>query len=127
MVTAIKTYQKQSIEVCTTAGMVFDIKEIPCSLLDESAVLGWCHYVFSNKKVLYRSDTKTALSVVSTVISRTATAEYWSSSRRPDIGFELETAGVLKERAQGLGVGESNSHIKGNDIVSSLFIACHCM
>ena len=91
---------KQSIEVwAQKAGMDWTICETPVRYLaDQIGSLGSI-MSFDDQKVLYRSDTKAALSVVSgryQVVQPKAVLEFYRDLTEIS-GFELETAGVLKE------------------------------
>ena len=91
---------KQPIEVwAQKAGMDWTICESPVRYLaDQQGALGSI-MSFKDQKVLYRSDTKAALSVVGSryqVVQPQAVLEFYRDLSEVS-GFELETAGVLKE------------------------------
>ena len=92
---------KQPIEVwAKQAGMDWQIEETEVRFVSGSAGsnLGSIHS-FPEQKVLYRSDTKAPLSVVSSryqVVQPREILEFYRDLT--DVGgFELETAGVLKD------------------------------
>lgn len=124
--------QKQSIEVwARQAGMSFDIKESPVRFMTESAGSLGAIMSFPEQKVLYRSDTKAALSVVSNrykVVQPREILEFYRDLTEIS-GFELETAGVLKEGRKVWALAKTNQStaLKGNDIVNGyLLLATAC-
>jgi len=91
---------KQSIDVwAREAGMDWTICESAVRFLaEQSGPLGSIQS-FEDHKVLYRSDTKTPLSVVGRryqVVQPKEVLEFYRDLTEIS-GFELETAGVLKE------------------------------
>ncbi|GAA6135185.1 hypothetical protein NBRC116188_19750 [Oceaniserpentilla sp. 4NH20-0058] len=90
----------QPIEIwAKQAGMDWKIRQSPVRFITgQSDVLGEIKS-FEDKKVLYRSDTNTALSVVGNRYKVVQPREILRFYRdlNEQAGFELETAGVLKE------------------------------
>jgi phage/plasmid-like protein (TIGR03299 family) len=124
--------QKQSIEVwAKQAGMSFDIKESPVRFMTENAGSLGAIMSFPEQKVLYRSDTKLALSVVSSryqVVQPREILEFYRDLTEIS-GFELETAGVLKEGRKVWALAKTNqsSELKGKDVVNGyLLLATAC-
>lgn len=113
------------------AGMAFDIKETPVRYLTESIGSLGAIMSFPEQKVLYRSDTKTALSVVSArykVVQPKEILEFYRDLVEVS-GFELETAGVLKEGRKIWALARTNQSatLKGNDVVNGyLLLATAC-
>ncbi|MFZ6746136.1 DUF932 domain-containing protein [Undibacterium sp. JH2W] len=123
---------KQPIEVwAKQAGMAFDIKESPVRFMTESAGSLGANMTFPEQKVLYRSDTKAALSVVSSryqVVQPREILEFYRDLTEVS-GFELETAGVLKEGRKVWALAKTNQSatLKGNDVVNAyLLLATAC-
>lgn len=123
---------KQPIEVwAQQAGMAFDIKETPVRFMTESIGSLGAIMSFPEQKVLYRSDTKAALSVVSNryqVVQPREILEFYRDLTEIS-GFELETAGVLKEGRKVWALAKTNqsSVLKGNDVVNAyLLLATAC-
>ncbi len=123
---------KQPIEVwAQQAGMAFDIKETPVRFMTESIGSLGAIMSFPEQKVLYRSDTKAALSVVSSrfrVVQPREILEFYRDLTEIS-GFELETAGVLKEGRKVWALAKTNqsSVLKGNDVVNAyLLLATAC-
>ncbi|MGT2430356.1 DUF932 domain-containing protein [Cupriavidus basilensis] len=89
----------QPLEVwAERAGMNWRIEESEVRFVSGNAGLGAIH-TFPEQKVLYRSDTKAPLSVVSSryqVVQPSEILEFYRDLTEVG-GFELETAGVLKE------------------------------
>ncbi|MBC3874889.1 DUF932 domain-containing protein [Undibacterium flavidum] len=124
--------KKQSIEVwAQQAGMAFDIKESPVRFMTESAGSLGAIMTFPEQKVLYRSDTKAALSVVSNkyqVVQPREILEFYRDLSEVS-GFELETAGVLKAGRKVWALAKTNqtATLKGNDVVNAyLLLATAC-
>jgi phage/plasmid-like protein (TIGR03299 family) len=123
---------KQSIEVwAQKAGMDWQIRETPVRYMaDQAGALGSI-MSFDEQKVLYRSDTKTALSVVSSryqVVQPKAVLEFYRDLSEIS-GFELETAGVLKEGKKFWALARTgkSASLKGNDVVNGyLLLATSC-
>jgi hypothetical protein len=90
---------KQPIEVwAREAGMDWTIRETPVRYMTEQAGALGSIMSFDEQKVLYRSDTKAPLSVVSgryQVVQPKEVLEFYRDLTEVS-GFELETAGVLK-------------------------------
>ena len=126
--------KKQSIDVwAQAAGMQWKIQETPVRYLatgDADAVYGEA-LEFPEQKVLYRSDTNAALSVVSQrykVVQPQEVLEFYRDLSEV-AGFELETAGVLKagRRFWALARTGKSACLKGNDVVHSyLLLATSC-
>ena len=123
---------KQSIEVWQKqAGMDWNICETPVRYLaDQIGSLGSI-MSYDDQKVLYRSDTKAALSVVSNryqVVQPKAVLEFYRDLTEIS-GFELETAGVLKEGKKFWALAKTGKEasLKGNDIVKGyILLATSC-
>ena len=139
---------KQPIEVwAAQSGMDWSICETPVRFVaspqdkgnqavkadsteEASPALGTIHS-FDNHKVLYRSDTKSALSVVSKryqVVQPREILEFYRDLSEVS-GFELETAGVLKEGRKFWALARTGkeARLKGGDVVKSyLLLATSC-
>lgn len=130
--------KKQPIEIwAQAAGMQWQIQETPVRYMateqgraGASALYGEA-LEFPEQKVLYRSDTKAPLSVVSQrykVVQPQEVLEFYRDLS--DVaGFELETAGVLKagRRFWALARTGKSATLKGNDVVHSyLLLATSC-
>ncbi|HJW03560.1 MAG TPA: DUF932 domain-containing protein [Azospira sp.] len=123
---------KQPIEVWQReAGMDWQIMETPVRFMaDTAGNLGTIHS-FPDQKVLYRSDTKDALSVVSQryqVVQPREVLEFYRDLTEVS-GYELETAGVLKggKKFWALARTGQSSALKGNDQVHGyLLLATSC-
>lgn len=113
------------------AGMDFKILETPVRYLSESAGNLGSIMTFPEQKVLYRSDTKAALSVVSSryqVVQPREILEFYRDLTEIS-GFELETAGVLKagRKVWALARTGQSTALKGNDMVNGyLLLATAC-
>jgi len=123
---------KQSIEVwAERAGMQWDIRESPVRYMTETAGTLGSIMSFDEQKVLYRSDTKAPLSVVSgryQVVQPKAVLEFYRDLTEIS-GFELETAGVLKEGKKFWALAKTGKEtvLKGNDVVKSyILLATSC-
>jgi phage/plasmid-like protein (TIGR03299 family) len=126
--------KKQSIDVwAQAAGMQWKIQETPVRYMatgDADALYGEA-LEFPEQKVLYRSDTNAALSVVSQrykVVQPQEVLEFYRDLSEV-AGFELETAGVLKagRRFWALARTGKSACLKGNDVVHSyLLLATSC-
>lgn len=124
--------RKQPIEVwARQAGMDWRIEETPvCFMSGQAGTLGAIHS-FSEQKVLYRSDTKAPLSVVSNryqTVQPRAILEFYRDLTEAG-GFELETAGVLKEGRKLWALAKTGQQtvLKGGDTVNGyLLLATAC-
>ncbi len=123
---------KQSIEVwAREAGMDWTICESPVRFLtDQVGALGTIHS-YEDHKVLYRSDTKSPLSVVGRryqVVQPKQVLEFYRDLSEVS-GYELETAGVLKEGRKFWALARTGKEtaLKGNDVVKGyLLLATSC-
>ncbi|WP_443700857.1 DUF932 domain-containing protein [Pseudomonas sp.] len=123
---------KQPLEVWQQeAGMNWQIQESPVHFMaDAAGHLGTIH-TFPEQKVLYRSDTKAALSVVSQryqVVQPRDVLEFYRDLTERS-GYELETAGVLKggRKLWALARTGQSAVLKGNDVVNGyLLLATSC-
>lgn len=120
----------QPIEVwAERAGMNWRIEatEVRYAIGDDSA----SSHVFPDQKVLYRSDTQAPLSVVSNrylVVQPSQILEFYRDLTEVG-GFELETAGVLKEGRKLWALARTGQHasLKGDDQVNGyLLLATAC-
>ncbi|HSD38710.1 MAG TPA: DUF932 domain-containing protein [Rhodocyclaceae bacterium] len=123
---------KQPLEVwAEQAGMAFQILETPVRYMTESVGALGSIMTFSDQKVLYRSDTKAPLSVVSNryrVVQPREVLEFYRDLTELS-GFELETAGVLKEgrKVWALARTGQSAALKGNDKMNGyLLLATAC-
>jgi len=123
---------KQPIEVwAQKAGMDWEIRDTPVRYMTEQAGALGSIMSFEDQKVLYRSDTKAALSVVSSryqVVQPKAVLEFYRDLTEVS-GFELETAGVLKDGKKFWALAKTGKEtaIKGNDIVKGyILLATSC-
>ena len=123
---------KQPIEVwAKSAGMDWTIQESPVRFMADSiGSLGTIHS-FEDQKVLYRSDTKEALSVVSQryqVVQPKEVLEFYRDLTDVS-GYQLETAGVLKggKKFWALAKTGQSTALKGKDQVNGyLLLATSC-
>jgi phage/plasmid-like protein (TIGR03299 family) len=123
---------KQSLDVwAEKAGMDWAICESSVRYLaDQSGPLGEIK-TFDDQKVLYRSDTKAPLSVVGNryqVVQPREVLEFYRDLTEVS-GFELETAGVLKEGRKFWALARTgkSTTIKGCDMVNGyLLLATSC-
>lgn len=123
---------KQPLEVwAQQAGMDWQIQESEVRFMaDQIGHLGTIHS-FAEQKVLYRSDTKQALSVVSNryqVVQPREVLEFYRDLTEM-AGYELETAGVLKggKKFWALAKTGQTTALKGNDQVNGyLLLATSC-
>lgn len=123
---------KQPIEVwAESACMNWRIEETPVRFVTEAAgSLGSIH-TFDEQKVLYRSDTKEALSVVSQryqVVQPREVLEFYRDLTDVS-GYTLETAGILKggKKFWALARTGQSVSLKGNDQVNGyLLLATSC-
>ena len=124
--------QKQPLETWQQeAGMNWQIQESPVHFkADAVGHLGSIH-TFPEQKVLFRSDTKAPLSVVSNryqIVQPREVLEFYRDLSEVS-GYELETAGVLKggRKFWALARTGQSAVIKGNDEVSGyLLLATSC-
>ncbi|MDB5886643.1 MAG: phage/plasmid-related protein [Polaromonas sp.] len=123
---------KQPIEVwAEKAGMDWRICDTPVRYLTEQAGSLGSIMSFDDQKVLFRSDTKAALSVVSNryqVVQPQAVLEFYRDLTEIS-GFALETAGVLKggRKFWALARTGKEAALKGNDVVKGyLLLATSC-
>nr|WP_295080773.1 DUF932 domain-containing protein [uncultured Roseateles sp.] len=123
---------KQPIEVwADKAGMNWDICSTPVRYMTEHAGALGAVMSFADQMVLYRSDTKAPLSVVSDryqVVQPREVLEFYRDLTEVS-GFELETAGVLKagKKFWALARTGKESVLKGNDVVKGyLLLATSC-
>jgi phage/plasmid-like protein (TIGR03299 family) len=122
----------QPIEVwAQQAGMDWSIQEAPVSFINEDTASTKTIHAFPEQKVLYRSDTKFPLSVVSsryqTVQPREILEFYLDLTEIG--GYELETAGVLKDGKKLWALARTGDSVtlKGNDVVNGyLLLATAC-
>ena len=123
---------KQPLEVWRReAGMDWDILESPVHFKSSMAGhLGSIH-TFPEQKVLYRSDTKMPLSVVSQryqTVQPNDVIEFYRDLTEVS-GFELETAGVLKGGRKFWALARTGQDftLKGKDLVNSyILLATSC-
>lgn len=127
-----KLVPKQPLEVWQkAAGMDWSIKEAEVRFVAAgNKSLGSIH-AFPEQKVLYRSDTKAPLSVVSAryqVVQPSEILEFYRDLTEYS-GFELETAGVLREgrKLWALARTGQSATLKGRDVVNGyLLLATAC-
>ena len=130
-----KLTPKQPLEVwAAAAGMDWSIEEAEVRFVagsaDNRAGLGSIH-AFPEQKVLYRSDTRAPLSVVSSrfqVVQPAEILEFYLDLTELG-GYELETAGVLKEgrKLWALAKTGQSATLKGRDTVNGyLLLATAC-
>lgn len=126
-----KLTPKQPIEVwADRAGMNWTIESSEVRYVTGSSGIGAIH-AFPEQKVLYRSDTKSALSVVSAryhVVQPREILEFYRDLTEVG-GFELETAGVLKEGRKFWALAKTGQSalLKGKDKIGGyLLLATAC-
>lgn len=116
---SIEVWQKQS-------GMAFDILESPVRFISgDYGALGAIHS-FPENKVLYRSDDKMPLSVVSSkfrVVQPKEILEFYRDLTEKS-GFQLETAGVLKAGKKFWAMAKTgqSATLKGNDQINGYIL-----
>jgi phage/plasmid-like protein (TIGR03299 family) len=123
---------RQPIDVwARKAGMDWTIHETPVRYMaDQAGALGQI-LTFEDQKVLYRSDTKAPLSVVSgryQVVQPKEILEFYRDLTEVS-GFELETAGVLKQGRKFWALARTGKEakLKGNDVVKGyVLLATSC-
>lgn len=123
---------RQPLEVwAKEAGMDWTICETPVRYMAERAGALGQIMTFDDQKVLYRSDTKAALSVVSgryQVVQPREVLEFYRDLTEVS-GFELETAGVLKagKKFWALARTGKEANLKGSDLVRGyVLLATSC-
>tara|TARA_R110000851_G_scaffold111378_1_gene234675 strand:- start:27218 stop:28177 length:960 start_codon:yes stop_codon:yes gene_type:complete len=123
---------KQPIEVwAEQAGMNWTIQESPVQYLASSDHTHSTTMTFPDSKVLFRSDTRAALSVVSQrykVVQPAEILEFYRDLTEQS-GFELQTAGVLKggRKLWALAKTGQSTAIKGNDVTKGyVLLATAC-
>ena len=123
---------KQPLEVwAREAGMDWSIRETPVRYLAEQAGALGSIMSFEEQKVLYRSDTKAPLSVVSgryQVVQPKDVLEFYRDLTEV-AGYELETAGVLKQGRKFWALARTgkSAALKGTDVVNGyLLLATSC-
>ncbi len=123
---------KQPLEVWAhQAGMDWHIEESPVRFMTDTAGHLGAIQSFLEHKVLYRSDSKQALSVVSKryqVVQPREVLEFYRDLTEV-AGYELETAGVLKggKKFWALAKTGQAAALKGNDLVHGyLLLATSC-
>ncbi|MDZ7852296.1 MAG: DUF932 domain-containing protein [Halomonas sp.] len=113
------------------AGMDWSIEEAPVRFIADGAGHLGSIYSFPEQKVLYRSDTRAPLSVVSRrykVVQPEEVLEFYRDLTEY-AGYELETAGVLKGGRKFWALARSGlgSALKGQDQVNAyLLLATSC-
>ena len=127
-----KLARRQPIEVWKQqAGMDWTIFQTPVRYMTEQAGSLGSIMTFEDQKVLYRSDTKVPLSVVSgryQIVQPKAVLEFYRDLTEV-AGFELETAGVLKggKKFWALARTGKTATLKGNDEVKGyILLATSC-
>lgn len=120
--------EKQPIEVwAQQAGMDWKIRQSPVYFHSQEKT----SVLYPDHKVLFRSDTEEALSVVSSryqVVQPREILEFYRDLTEAG-GFELETAGVLKggRKVWALAKTNQSAAIKRNDVVNGyLLLATAC-
>ncbi|MDR6522172.1 DUF932 domain-containing protein [Variovorax gossypii] len=132
---------RQPLEVwAQQAGMDWTIQETPVRFMTDGVPAGdepgsgdslQTLESFAEQKVLYRSDTRAALSVVSSryqVVQPREVLEFYRDLTEIG-GYEMETAGVLKggRKVWALARTGKQAVLKGNDIVNGyLLLATSC-
>ena len=126
-----KLAPRQPLEMwAKAAGMDWQIEEAEVRFVAGNKNLGSIH-AFPEQKVLYRSDTKAPLSVVSAryqVVQPRDILEFYRDLTEVG-GFQLETAGVLKEgrKLWALARTGQSATLKGKDTVNGyLLLATAC-
>jgi phage/plasmid-like protein (TIGR03299 family) len=124
--------EKQPLEVWQReAGMDWKIQESPVHFKSDAIGHMGSIHSFPEQKVLFRSDTKAPLSVVSQryqVVQPREVLEFYRDLTERS-GYELETAGVLKggRKLWALARTGQSTALKGNDVVNGyLLLATSC-
>ncbi|RYF55643.1 MAG: DUF932 domain-containing protein [Comamonadaceae bacterium] len=124
--------RKQPLEVwAAKAGMDWTICDTPVRYMAEQAGSLGSIMTFEDQKVLYRSDTKAPLSVVSgryQIVQPREVLEFYRDLTEIS-GFELETAGVLKagRKFWALAKTGKEASLRGNDSVKGyILLATSC-
>lgn len=124
--------EKQPLEVWQReAGMNWQIQESPVHFKSDTVGNFGTIHSFAEQKVLFRSDTKAPLSVVSQryqVVQPREVLEFYRDLTERS-GYELETAGVLKggRKLWALARTGQSTALKGNDVVNGyLLLATSC-
>ncbi|MGJ7523402.1 DUF932 domain-containing protein [Variovorax sp. LT1P1] len=113
------------------AGMDWSICESPVRYMTEQVGALGSIRSFDDQKVLYRSDTKAPLSVVGSryqIVQPKAVLEFYRDLTEVS-GYELDTAGVLKEGRKFWALARigKEAKLKGNDVVRGyLLLATSC-
>ncbi|MFZ3120381.1 MAG: DUF932 domain-containing protein [Variovorax sp.] len=123
---------KQPLEVwAQKAGLNWTICQAPVHYMSERTGGMEALKAFEEQKVLYRSDTKAALSVVSSryqVVQPQEVLEFYRDLTQVS-GYEMETAGVLKAGRKFWALARTGQQtiLKGSDIVDGyLLLATSC-
>lgn len=123
---------KQPLEIwAQKAGMDWTICETPVHYMSERTGGIQALKSFEEQKVLYRSDTKSALSVVGSryqVVQPQAVLEFYRDLTEVS-GYEMETAGVLKAGRKFWALARTGQRtvLKGSDTVEGyLLLATSC-
>jgi len=123
---------KQSLDVwADQAGMDWEILSTPVRYMTEQAGALGAVMTYADQMVLYRSDTKSPLSVVSDryqVVQPREVLEFYRDLTEIS-GYELETAGVLKEGRKFWALARTGKEtaLKGDDRVKGyLLLATSC-
>lgn len=123
---------QQSLDVwARSAHMDWEIREAPVRFMAESAGALGAILTFPEQKVLYRSDTRAQLSVVSDryqVVQPREVLEFYRDLTEV-AGYTLETAGVLKEGRKFWALARTGKEalLKGQDRVKGyLLLATSC-
>jgi phage/plasmid-like protein (TIGR03299 family) len=121
---------KQSLDVwADKAGMNWSLLSTPVRFIADGS--GGAVLSYADQKVLYRSDTKAPLSVVSDryqVVQPREVLEFYRDLAEVS-GFELETAGVLKQGRKFWALARTGkqSVLKGKDAIKSyILLATSC-
>lgn len=127
-----KLEPKQPLEVwAEKAGLNFEILDSPVHYQTAKNGSDSIILPFEDQKVLYRSDTKAALSVVSSryqVVQPEEILEFYRDLTEI-AGYEMETAGVLKggRKIWALARTGDSISVKGNDLINGyLLLATAC-